>query len=162
MSETTVVDIATVVNEDDAMWGVFANTPQSYIDKLDTKISDSFKQEFSDLVQVREVLARLQANGYDISKVEIRDDGPSYSFPPFRYLAYLRANGPKLYTLAGTVAGNGVDTPILQSAGYFINNTRLIAKGQFNSQPQGVEFGDKVGVAFFDNNPGRPALVWTV
>jgi hypothetical protein len=158
----SVVDVATVVTDDDVMWGVFDNTPQSYIDKLNTSVGDSFKQEFSDLAQVSEVVSRLKANGYDVSRVLVDDDGPSYSFPPLRRLVYLRANGPKLYTLRGTVImPDSTVTPINQGVGYFINNTRLIAKGQFASQPFGVEFGDKVGVSFFDGNVNRPTLVWT-
>lgn len=158
----SVVDVATVVTDDDVMWAVFPQTPQSYVDKFNPSIGDSFKQEFSSVAQVSEVISRLKANGYGVSNVLVEDDRPQYSFPPLRQLVYLRANGPRLYTLRGSVTmQDSTVIGINQGVGYFINNTRLIAKGQFASQPFGVEFGDKVGVSFFDGNVGRPTLVWT-
>ncbi len=159
--ETSVVDVATVADDTTAMWVPFPGAPKSYLATFNPKLGGSYAREFSTRAQVDEVLKRLKDNGYGVDKLVVRDQGGDYSEPPYRRLVYLTpADGPRLYAITGTVTTpDGTEATIYQGDGFFINEVRLNLKGQMDSQPPGVTFGDKVGVAFY--NPFWASLVWT-
>ena len=80
------------------------------------------------------------------SQLTLKDTGEtSFSFPPFRELRYFNDGGltaPRIYTVVGTIKMGDVDLQTVFEPGWFLNVTRLLYKGSYDTQELGYPFGN--------------------
>lgn len=156
----TSLNVATVVTQNDATW-----LPYPGVTLLDVTLGAELKQEFASPTQLAALLQQMTASGIDISQLQVVDSANNWDYPSFKKIVYLRSNGPKLYSLKGTITVNagtlaGLVTYIDINVGSFINQQRLLGQGN----PLGLNLaaypgcGDTVSV--FMVNPFFPWLYW--
>ena len=150
-----VLNTLTVVTADDAAWLPFPNTPRNI--EIDPTISEGLKLEFCSPAQLVAVMQVMKSSGINIDGLAVHDSADNWKYPPYKFLAYLRDNGPRVYSLKGTIiTKEGISTGIDINVGSFINEQRI--KGLNN--PMGVDTGgDTISVYFV--NPNFPWLIWS-
>ena len=150
-----VLDTLTVVTADDAAWLPYPDGPRDY--KVDPTIADALKLEFCSPDQLMAVMDLMKKSGINIDGLSVHDSADNWKYYPYKFLAYLHDNGPKLYSLKGTIiTKEGISTVIDINVGAFINMQRI--KGMSN--PMGVEVGGDVISVYFVN-PNFPWLIWS-
>jgi hypothetical protein len=137
----------TVVTADDAAWLPYPGSPRNY--NIDPTIAEALKLEFCSPAQLMAVMDLMKVSGINIDNLAVHDSADNWNYPPYKFLAYLRDNGPKVYSLKGNIV-----TDI--NVGAFINMQRI--KGLNN--PAGVEVGGDVISVYFVN-PNFPWLIWS-
>ena len=150
-----VLNTLTVVTDDDAAWVAYKDGPRDY--RVDPKIADALKLEFSSPEQLMALMDVMRTSGINIDRLEVKDSKSNWDYYPYKYLTYLRDSGPKLYSLKGFITTkDGRETYIDINVGSFINMQRI----NRTNNPGGVETGgDKVSVYFV--NPHFPWLIWS-
>ena len=150
-----VLNTLTVVTGDDAAWLPYPDGPRSY--SVDPTIGEELKLEFCSPAQLMAVMDLMKKSGINIDNLVVHDSADNWKYPPFKFLAYLRDTGPKVYSLKGTiVTKDGTSTVIDINVGSFVNMQRI--KGTNN--PAGVEVGGDVISVYFVN-PNFPWLIWS-
>lgn len=152
-----VLNETTQVTQDDATWLGFQEAPAGYT--VDPTLGDELKLEFSSLDQLTALMQLMKECGMNIDGLNVHDSIDNWSYPPMKRLVYTRNDGPKLYSLKGTVTTkSGRETYVDVNVGHFINVKRILQKGT-NQPLGGDDFGDQVDIYFI--NPNFPMLVWT-